>query len=105
MENLIQRIDLIHDGDIPLTVWDKIQSGMGSKDGITLKLIKNSQMSVFFPSYLYSKEHIVKLIQDAGFKERVLLKKNLLQRLLDKLVAENQSTFGGRKLDCCDLNK
>ena len=105
MEDFTQTLQLTHEGNLPDQLWNKIKLTLGSKEGIAVERIGESGIKVSVLTYLYGKECLIQLIKDVGFIEKVPPKKNLFQRLLEKWAADNKDSFGGRRLDCCDLNK
>ena len=105
MEDFTQTLQLTHKGDFPDQLWVKIKTALGTKEGVVVKRNGVSGLQVSFPTYLYGKEYIAQLIKDEGFIEEVPPKKNIFQRLLDKWATDNESSLGGSRLDCCDLNK
>ena len=105
MKDFTQTLQLTHQGILHDQLWNKIKLILGTKEGIVVNRTGESGLKVSFLTYLYGKEYLIELIKDAGFVEMVLPKKNIFQRLLEKWAADNTNSFGGRKLDCCDLNK
>ncbi len=105
MEDFTQTLQLKHEGIIHDRLWNKIQLTLGKKEGIVVKRTGESGLKVSFLTYLYGKEYLIQLVKDAGFIEKVQPKKNILKRLLEKLAADNKTSFGNRRLNCCDLNK
>ena len=105
MEDFTQTLQLTHEGILHDQLWNKIKLTLGAKEGVVVERNGESGITVSFLSYLYGKEYLIELIKDAGLVEKIPHKKNLFQRWLEKWAADNKNSFGGRKLDCCDLNK
>ena len=105
MEDFTQTLQLTHEGIIHDRLWNKIQLALGKKEGIVVKRTGESGLKVSFLTYLYGKEYLIQLVKDTGFIEKVQPKKNILKRLLEKLAADNKTSFGNRRLNGCDLNK
>ena len=105
MEDFTQTLQLIHEGDLHDQLWNKIKLTLGTKEGVVVKRTGESGLKVSFLTYLYGKKYLIQLIKDVGFVEKVPPKKNIFQRFLEKWAADNKDSFGGRRLDCCDLNK
>ena len=105
MEDFTQMLQLTHEGILDDQLWNNIRLTLGTKEGVIVERNGESGLKVSFLSYLYGKEYLIQLIKSAGFVEKIPAKKNFFQRLLEKWAADNKNSFGGRKLDCCDLNK
>ena len=95
----------MHEGNLHDQLWNKIKLTLGTKEGIFVKRDGESGLKVSFLTYLYSKEYLIQIIKDLGFVEKVPKKQSIFQRLLERWAADNKTYFGGRRLDCCDLNK
>ncbi len=64
-----------------------------------------NSISIEYYSHLQSYETIKDVLEKAGFHILKAPKKGFFNRFLKKLAKDNKDAFGGKPLDCCDLNK
>jgi len=72
--------------------------------GINFLSINSTSITLDFYEQLVDETYIKKMLVRAGFSFKEKSVKHFFGRFINKLAKENKKTYGGKKLDCCDLN-
>ena len=105
MEDLVKTLNFTSEESLPKEVWNAIQTRLKREKDVHYEQVRSNQVKISFPSYLYSSEYILNLLQDSGFHRKSKDKKSLWEKLLNPIIKGNMEAYGDQPLECCKLNK
>ena len=88
---------------IPEEKVNEIMLKFNSTPGIDKISCVRKSLSVIYNPYEISKKEIVNILSIIGLTVKKDNKKSFKNRL-KKMAEDNKENFGGKRLDCCDMN-
>ena len=83
---------------------EKIEESLSGVEGMEYFDVRIGHVRVSYLSQLIDKENIVGLIKAVGYSVlRHAPKKSVWNRFIDRMIQNNENTFGTAKLDCCSI--
>ncbi|GAB6088467.1 hypothetical protein JCM12856_00600 [Spirochaeta dissipatitropha] len=76
---------------------------LGELPGVEIVNLVGSEIRLNYYPHAVSDQDIRAAIIEVGAVENLPKKKNPIARFIDRLARDNQESFGGRRMDCCDL--
>ncbi|RIJ49742.1 hypothetical protein D1614_03100 [Maribellus luteus] len=102
IQNIQLRVDELPDHDL----LNACLTSLKKEEGIQNVLFDKQTITVYFNPYRISEEEIISELNTAGIKTSLSEKRiKGFRGWLKNMAAQNKKSFGGHKLDCCDLNQ
>ncbi len=90
--------------DITMKQHEMIAERFNSMVGIKLRSCSRRTIKIEYFAHLFSEQAVREELSSLGITFKKKRKGNLFERLLNSITKDNVKAFGGKRIDCCDLN-